>query len=231
MDYAENYERCMKENTTFFQRKMVELLSQKAQRFGQTSHKIWSLKYIMDEYFVGKEDLKVMDCGAWDGWFLSYDTPQITQRIALDFDAHFGPDLLKQGIDFMLCDMEKGYFPVASNSLDLVAMTSTLEHLACPEHIATEIRRVLKPGGIVFITVPDIKKYKFDFWNDITHKRPFTIKSLSFLFEMHKMETLELSPYNHNFFIAANLFPKPMHKFLTTFRANSLLYVGRKPVG
>jgi SAM-dependent methyltransferase len=229
VDYAENYERCMKESTTPFQRIMMDKLSKKAATFGQKSHKMWSLKYIMDTYFQGKSGLKIMDCGAWDGWFLSYESEAIAQKIALDFDPHFGNQLQSNGIDFALADMEKGCFPLASNSLDLVAMTSTLEHLSCPEHIATEIRRILKPGGIVFITVPDIKKYKFDFWNDITHKRPFTIKSLGFLFETHKMETLELSPYNHNFFIAGNLFPKPIHKFLTTFRANSLLYVGRKP--
>jgi SAM-dependent methyltransferase len=229
VDYAENYERCMKEKTSFFQQLMIYKLSQKAKTYGQTSHKMWSLKYIMDNYFEGRDGLKIMDCGAWDGWFLSYDVPEIKQKIALDFDSHFGNQLQAEGIDFALADMEKGCFPIASNSLDLVAMTSTLEHLACPEHIATEIRRVLKPGGITFITVPDIKKYKEDFWNDITHKRPFTIKSLPFLFEIHNMETLELSTYNHNFFIAGNLFPKPIHKFLTTFMANSLLYIGRKP--
>lgn len=220
----------MKEKTTFLQRLMMDNLSRKAESLGQKSHKIWSLKYIMDNYFENRENLKIMDCGAWDGWFLSYDIPAIQQKIALDFDPHFASEFKQNGIDFALADMERGSFPIAENSLDLVAMTSTLEHLSNPEHIATEIRRVLKPGGITFITVPDIKKYKFDFWNDITHKRPFTIKSLGFLFETHKMETLELSPFNHNFFIAGNLFPKPVHKFLTTFRANSILYIGRKPV-
>ena len=230
MDYAENYERCMKEKTSFLQQIMIDNLARKARALGQDSHKMWSLKYLVDTYFVDQTDLRIMDCGAWDGWFLSYNSPAIRQKIALDFDPFFGNDLNAKGIDFALADMEKGSFPIASRSLDLVSMTSTLEHLSCPEHIATEIRRVLKPGGITFITVPDIKKYKFDFWNDITHKQPFTIKSLRFLFESHGMETLELSPYNHNFFIAGNLFPKPIHKFLTTFRANSLLYVGRKPV-
>ena len=126
--------------------------------------------------------------------------------------------------------MEKGHFPVASDTLDLVAMTSTLEHLSCPEKIAGEIRRVLKPGGIAFITVPDIMKYKFHFWDDVTHKRPFNKNSLRFLFETHGIETLELTPYNHNLFIAGPLFPKPIHRFMTRFRANALLYVGRKPL-
>ena len=230
MDYAKNYERCCLEQTSPFQRWFIGLLARKAHALGQESHKIWSLKFVLDSYFPDAANLRVLDCGAWNGWFLSYRSPAIAQRIALDFDAHFGPELLAQGIDFVLADMERGYFPLSSNTLDVVAMTSTLEHLATPEHVAKEIHRILKPGGIAFITVPDIRKYKFEFWNDVTHKRPFTDKSLRFLFESHGLETLELSPYNHNLFIAGNLFPKPMHRWLTRRRANALMYVGRKPI-
>lgn len=228
MDYAKNYERCCLEQTSALERWFISLLARKAQALGQDSHKIWSLKYVLDTYFPEGRDLRVLDCGAWNGWFLSYRSPAVAQRIALDFDAHFGQDLLAGGVDFVLADMEKGSFPLGSESLDLVAMTSTLEHLSNPEHIAREIQRVLRPGGVTFITVPDIRKYKFEFWNDITHKRPFTDKSLRFLFESHGFETLELSPYNHNLFIAGNLFPKGMHRWLTRRRANALMYVGRK---
>lgn len=204
-------------------------MTRRAQALGQKSHKIWSLRYVIDSYFEGKTGLRVMDCGAWDGWFLSYETPAIRQRIALDFDRYFAAKLLRENIDFILADMEKGHYPVADDTLDILAMTSTLEHLSCPEKMAQEIHRVLKPGGIAFITVPNILKYKFHFWDDITHKRPFSPTSLRFLFETHNMETLELSPYNHNFFIAGNLFPKGLHRWLTRFRAKAILYVGRKP--
>ncbi len=230
MDYAEHCERCCKEKTTALQQLFIDVLARRAKALGQSDHRIWSLKYVLDTYFEGKKGLRVMDCGAWDGWFLSYESPSIEQRIALDFDPHFAPHLRERGIDFVLADMEKGLFPVANDSLDLLAMTSTLEHLSCPEKIASEIRRVLKPGGITFITVPDIMKYKFHFWDDVTHKRPFNRSSLRFLFETHGMETLELSAYNHNLFIAGNLFPRPVHRFMTRFRANALMYVGRRPI-
>jgi SAM-dependent methyltransferase len=227
MNYAENYERCCLESTNPVQRWFMRLMTRKAESIGQKSHKIWSLKYLIDHYFDGQSGLRVLDCGAWNGWFLSYDVPAIAQRIGLDFDAYFAPALQKDNIDFVLADMEKGGFPLARESVDLLAMTSTLEHLSCPEHIAREIRRVLKPGGIVFITVPDILKYKFHFWDDITHKRPFNAKSLQFLFETHGFETLELCPYNHNLFIAGNLFPERIHRFLMRFRGKALMYIGR----
>ncbi|NIA16674.1 MAG: methyltransferase domain-containing protein [Nitrospiraceae bacterium] len=228
MKYAENYERCCLESTNALQRWFMGAMTRKAQAIGQESHKIWSLKYLLDRYFEGRSGLRVLDCGAWNGWFLSYDVPALAQRIALDWDAHYAADLRKSGIEFVLADMEKGAFPLVAGQVDLVAMTSTLEHLSCPEHIAREIHRVLKPGGIVFITVPDIRKYKFRFWDDVTHKRPFNEKSLRFLFETHAMETLDLIPYNHNLFVAGNLFPERVHRFLMKFRGHALMYVGRK---
>ncbi|HRI89223.1 MAG TPA: class I SAM-dependent methyltransferase, partial [Candidatus Hydrogenedentes bacterium] len=196
MDYAKNYERCCLEETNALQRWFIGLLSRRAAALGQSGHKIWSLKWVLDEFFEGRSGLRVLDCGAWNGWFLSYKVPAVSRRIALDFDAHYAPELRAQGIDFVLADLERGHIPLGADSIDLLAMTSTLEHLNCPEKIATEIRRVLKPGGVVFITVPDIMKYGFRFWNDITHKRPFTRDAMQFLFESHGMQTLELSSYN-----------------------------------
>lgn len=219
----------MLEKQTGFQRLFIDIMTKKAQSLGQRDHKCFSLKYAIDTYLDGRDNLRVVDCGAWNGWFLSYESPRIAQRVALDFDAHFGPMLNEAGIGFALANMEKGAMPFASNTFDLAGMTSTLEHLDCPEHIASELYRIIAPGGIVFITVPDIRKYKWNFWNDVTHKRPFTDKSLGFLFETHGFETLELCPYNHNFFIAGHLFPPAIHRRLIRTRANSLLYVGRKP--
>ena len=229
MDYAENYERCCKERVSFLQRQFMRILSRKAQALGQTNHKMWSLKYVIDTYFSDDSGLRILDCGAWDGWFLSYTSPAIAQRVALDFDAHFAGQLRRDGVHFVLADMEKGSIPLASDAFDLVVMTSTLEHLSSPEKIAAEIRRLLKPGGIAFITVPDIMKYKFHFWDDVTHKRPFNRSSLRFLFESHGMNTLELCPYNHNLFIAGNLFPKPVHSILMKLWGNALLYIGKNP--
>lgn len=229
MRYAENYQRCCVEQANFVQRWFMGLLTRKAQAIGQTSHRIWSLKYAIDHYLPGRDNLRVLDCGAWNGWFLSYRTPAIAQRVALDFDPHFAPEMRRNGIDFVLADMEKGCFPFASGAFDLIAMTSTLEHLGRPGHVATELVRLLKPGGAVFITVPDIMKYKFHFWDDITHQRPYNAASLRFLFESHGLETVELCPYNHNLFIAGNLFPEAVHGFLMRFRGKALLYAGRKP--
>lgn len=69
------------------------ILSGKARSLGRKNHRMRSLNYVVDTYFDQANSLRVMDCGPWDGWFFSYDTPVIRQRIALDFDPAFAPQL------------------------------------------------------------------------------------------------------------------------------------------
>ena len=54
---------------------------------------------------------------------------------------------------FLICDAE-GQIPLASSSFDLAVCTEMLEHLLYPERALAEIRRVLKPGGLLIGSVP-----------------------------------------------------------------------------
>jgi SAM-dependent methyltransferase len=51
-----------------------------------------------------------------------------------------------------LSDLERLPFPDAG--FDVVLCTETLEHVARPREVLVELRRVLKPGGRVVLTVP-----------------------------------------------------------------------------
>lgn len=229
MRYAENYERFSIGQPNVVQRWFMRLLTRKAQAIGQKSHKIWALKYLLDRYLAGRTGLRILDCGAWNGWFLSYDVPAVAQKLALDIDPHFAHDIQASGAQFVLADLDNGRVPIAGGSVDLVAFMSLLEHLTSPDKAAAEVARILRPSGIVAVVVPDILKYKFHFWDDVTHKHPFNAASLRMLFENCGLVTLELGPFNHNLFVAGNLFPRPLHRFMTRFRGRLLLYVGRKP--
>lgn len=229
MRYAENYERFSIGRPSAVQRWFIGALTRKARGLGQTGHKIWTLKYLLDNYLDGRTDLRVCDAGAWNGWFLSYQSPAIAQKVAVDRDAHFAPHMARDGIHFVQADIDHGHTPLASSTMDLVAYLNVLEHLADPLAAAAEIARLLRPGGIAAVMVPDVNKYRFRFWDDVTHKHPFNAASLRMLFESHGLETLELGAFNHNLFVAGFLFPRPLHAFFKRFRGRLLLYVGRKP--
>jgi len=49
-----------------------------------------------------------------------------------------------------------GKLPFADNSIDAVICESVLEHVKDPLAIVSEIKRVLKPGGLVYVTAPFI---------------------------------------------------------------------------
>lgn len=57
--------------------------------------------------------------------------------------------------------------PFADESLDYVASSHVLEHTANPVKALCEWYRVLKPGGVVYMVVPD-KEFTFDFSREPT---------------------------------------------------------------
>jgi SAM-dependent methyltransferase len=57
--------------------------------------------------------------------------------------------------------------PIPDDSMDCVVCTGTFEHIRAPWVAVQELRRILKPGGIVYIDVPFIQGYHrdpVDYW-------------------------------------------------------------------
>jgi SAM-dependent methyltransferase len=69
--------------------------------------------------------------------------------------------------------------PIADNAFDCVFCTGTLEHVRDPRQAVVELRRILRPGGMIYIDVPFIQGYHADptdYWR-------FTIDGLRVLCE------------------------------------------------
>jgi len=94
--------------------------------------------------------------------------PHIKKRYAIDINIDeleaigFLPS--KTHIKYQQGDAEKMSYD--DNSFDLVIMTNTIDHMDHPERAIKEIKRVLKPGGILlfqtFLKVPDPHPMTFD---------------------------------------------------------------------
>jgi SAM-dependent methyltransferase len=57
-------------------------------------------------------------------------------------------------------NMEESRFPYQSASFDVVLYCEIIEHLLMnPVHTLTEIRRVLKPGGLLVVTTPNVARF------------------------------------------------------------------------
>ena len=84
-----------------------------------------------------------------------------------------------QGNDIAQADERFGYarddtlyvngypWPIADSSVDLALCTEVLEHVLEPGDLLTEVRRCLRPGGRLLMTVPFAARWHFvpyDYW-------------------------------------------------------------------
>lgn len=68
------------------------------------------------------------------------------------------PNALDSDVDHLwICDATN--LPVPDSSIDLILSCDILEHMVSPENLLREIKRVLSPGGIVIITVPNLVSF------------------------------------------------------------------------
>jgi SAM-dependent methyltransferase len=70
--------------------------------------------------------------------------------------------------------------PFGDGSFDAVVAKDILEHLQQPARTVAEIRRVLRPGGLVLASVICFRSRRL--WADYTHVRGFTERSAGRLF-------------------------------------------------
>lgn len=112
---------------------------------------------------------RIIDVGCGDGFYLHILTklPIKTNLLGFDFDkivlANAGKNLRPEKIKLVNGSATK--IPFKDKSFDKVIMTEVLEHIEDDKKALAEVKRILKPGGILLITVPN---FHFPFlWDPI----------------------------------------------------------------
>ena len=86
------------------------------------------------------------------------------------------------------CNAGAEPLPFADASFDVVFHKSLLEHLGNPEPLMDETMRVLKAGGQLISLVPDWISQMAIYYDDHTHRRPYTTVGLRDLIVMTGFE-------------------------------------------
>ncbi len=92
----------------------------------------------------------------------------------------------------ILHDLNQTPYPLAADSFDLIVCLHVLEHVQNLVACVTELHRVLKPGGLLFVEVPYFSSVYF--FSDPTHVHAFTTRSFDYYVEGTDVVAFGYSP-------------------------------------
>ena len=141
--------------------------------------------------FKMKHGMKMLEAGCGRGEFLKHFKNLGLECTGLDRSDETRLFLAESDIPLVVCDVEKeGGLPFPDNSFDIVYNKSFLEHLRDPDIFLKEARRVLKPGGLLLCLTPDWEANYKIFFDDYTHRTPFTKVALRDIFLICDFENI-----------------------------------------
>ena len=115
-----------------------------------------------------------LDIGCGNAWLAEH----VDDYIGIDHSSAAVQLAKKKGIHVLRASADKK-LPFAECSFTGVFLKDVLEHLREPVIAVSQAMRVLRPGGYIWAFVPDAQRWV---WDDYTHYRPYTTKSLRQLF-------------------------------------------------
>lgn len=122
--------------------------------------KSWIVQQELDHGTISREiltrfgtDAAVMEIGCSNGALLdAFSKKGLTHLIGVDIDDYLSLPGLRPLL--RVVDLNRAPFPAQDGSLDALIALETFEHLENPWAFARECRRVLKPGGLLVLSMP-----------------------------------------------------------------------------
>ena len=98
---------------------------------------------------------RLLDVGCFAGFFLDVARHRGWEGVGIEPSA-WGRKVAEErfSLPVLGATLEEASFP--ASSFDAVVLVDTLEHLRDPRSTLEETRRILKPGGILYVSTPDV---------------------------------------------------------------------------
>jgi ubiquinone/menaquinone biosynthesis C-methylase UbiE len=123
-------------------------------------------------------------------------------KILLDLgcgDKHLENSVKKRNINYYGLDItdvnfEYDKLPFEDNKIDIIVFLAVIEHISNPDNLLNEVYRILKPGGIIYITTPNWYYDYRTFYNDPTHVKAYNPVTLERILEMYSFQNPNTFP-------------------------------------
>lgn len=146
-------------------------------------------KYLFDTFDMQKNQTMLeIGCGRGEMLLNFKNLGLEVQGIDLSPEA---PNFQKD-ISIIVGNVEEEKLPFNDNSFDIIYSKSVLEHFYYPEKYMKEAYRVLKPNGIILTLVPDWESNYKTYFDDYTHRTPFTNVSLNDILKIHGFQDVNV---------------------------------------
>ena len=129
------------------------------------------------------ETSRLLDVGSGDGSLLDYLNSK---------------NISNKGCDIEDANLEKDPLPFEDSSFTHVLLYAVIEHIKNTDHLINEIKRVLKKDGNFILITPNFRYCYDTFYDDPTHIKPFTDKSISELLKIMNFKNINVKPWTSN---------------------------------
>lgn len=154
-----------------------------------TSYPSLLARYLFDRYKI-KPGERLLDIGCGRGEFLQGFIDCGVDGYGVDRST--AAQKYCPRAQLRIADLENEGLPFEDEFFDVVYSKSVIEHFYYPEKLVQEIRRVLKPGGLMITLCPDwMFNYRI-YFEDYTHRTPFMQSSLRDIQLIHGFESVEV---------------------------------------
>jgi len=133
------------------------------------------IKELSERYNL-KPGKSILELGCGRGEFLNEFTKIGLNGHGIDI-SDYAKKTCKDSV-IKVIDIVKERIPYPDNHFDIVFSKSFIEHFYYPDEVFKETYRVLKPSGIFINLTPEWQYVYKSFYEDFTHRTPFTKKSL-----------------------------------------------------
>ncbi len=150
------------------------------------------ISYLFNRFKMNKNQ-KLLELGCGRGEFLNEFVKcglEVHGVDISDYSENFFSEL-----NFKKVDMENEKLPYQDNYFDFIYSKSFIEHFYYPEKIFKEAYRVLKPGGIIITLTPEWQYIYKSFYEDFTHRVPFTKVSLKDIHSMNNFNSINVESF------------------------------------